>query len=92
MANYNTFNLVDTKTRKTLLITSSATKCKKAFEKGLRIDVWNGNSLIEAIYSKNIDDINKYVRLEKEYRALKQARAEERNKRRRERTMLRLAQ
>lgn len=83
MANYNTFNLIDTKTRKTIFTTSSARKCKKAFEKGYRIDVWNNNKLIEAIYSRNLDNINKYVRLEKEYIANKQKRAEERNKRRR---------
>lgn len=83
MANYNTFNLIDTKTRKTIFTTSSARKCKKAFEKGYRVDVWNSNKLIETIYSRNLDNINKYVRLEKEYIANKQKRAEERNKRRR---------
>lgn len=82
MANYNTFNLIDTKSRKILLTTSSARKCKKDFTKGYRIDVWNGNVLIDVIYARNIDDINKYIRLEKEYIARKQARAEERNKRR----------
>ena len=82
MANYNTFALVDTKSKKALLVTSSARKCKKAFQDGLRIDVWNSNSLVESIYSRNIDEINKYVRLEKEYIAMKQKRAEERNKRR----------
>ena len=92
MANYNTFNLIDTKSRKTLLTTSSARKCKKEFVKGCRIDVWNGNELVDVIYAKNFGDINKYVRLEKEYTALKQKRAEERNKRRRERAMLRMAQ
>ena len=92
MANYNTFNLIDTKSRKTLLTTSSARKCKKEFVPGYRIDVWNGNELVDVIYAKNIDDINKYVRLEKEHIALKQKRAEERNKRRRERAMLRMAQ
>lgn len=85
MANYNTFNLIDTKSRKTLLTTSSARRCKKEFVKGRRIDIWNGNALIEVIYAKNISDIDKYVRLEKEYIARKQQKATERNKRRRER-------
>lgn len=85
MADYNTFNLVDTKTRKTLLTTSSARKCKKEFVKGRRIDVWNGNVLVDVIYNKNIDDINKYVRLEKEHIAQKQKRAEARNKARKAR-------
>ena len=87
MANYNTFNLVDTKSRKTLLTTSSARRCKKEFVKGRRIDVWNGNALIDVIYAKNISDIDKYVRLEKEYIARKQQKATERNKRRRERLL-----
>ncbi len=85
MANYNTFNLIDTKTRKTVFTTSSARKCKKQFVKGHRIDVWNGNKLVEKIYDRNFKEINKYVRLEKEYVARKQKAAEERNKRRRAR-------
>lgn len=82
MANYNTFALVDTKTRKSILITSSARKCKKAMQTGYRIEVWNNNALVETIYSRNMESINKYVRLEKEYIAMKQKKAEERNKRR----------
>ena len=87
MANYNTFNLIDTKSRKTLLTTSSARRCKKELVKGRRIDVWNGNALIDVIYAKNISDIDKYVRLEKEYIAQKQRKATERNKKRRERLL-----
>ena len=82
MANYNTFALVDTKSRKTMFVTSSARKCKKEFQDGYKVEVWNSNSLVESIYSRNIDVINKYIRLEKEYIANKQKRAEERNKRR----------
>lgn len=92
MANYNTFNLVDTKSRKILLTTSSARKCKKEFVKGYRIDVWNGNALVNVIYARNLSDIDGYVQIEKEHVARKQAIAEERNKRRRERAQLRLAQ
>ena len=89
MANYNTFNLIDTKSRKTILTTSSARKCKRAFVKGYRIDVWNGNTLVDVIYNKNIEDVNKYVRKEKEYIAWKQERAALRNQRRREKTLKR---
>jgi hypothetical protein len=85
MANYNTFQLVDTKSRKTVITTSSARKCKRAFEKGYRIDVWNGNVLVDTIYARNIAEIDKYVRIEKEYIAKKQAMATARNQRRRER-------
>lgn len=80
MANYNTFNLIDTKSRKIIITTSSARKCKRAFVKGYRIDVWNGNSLVDVIYNKNLEDINKYVRMEKEYIARKQELAMLRNK------------
>lgn len=82
VANYNTFGLVDTKTRKILLITSSARKCKKAFLKGHRIEVWNGNTLINTIYNKNLTEIDEYIKLEKQYIAEKQRKAELRNKRR----------
>ena len=85
MADYNTFSLIDTKSKKIILTTSSARKCKRAFEKGYRIDVWNKNTLIEKIYNKNLADINKYVRLEKEHIARKQEQATLRNKRRKER-------
>ena len=78
----NTFVLVDTKSRKPVFVTPSARKCKNEFQEGYRIEVWSCNRLVETIYSRNIDDINKYVRLEKEYIAMKQKRAEERNKRR----------
>lgn len=82
LANYNTFGLVNTKTRKILLITSSARKCKKAFIKGHRIEVWNGNTLVNTIYNKNLADIDEYIRLEKQHIANKQRKAEARNKRR----------
>lgn len=88
MANYNTFQLVDTKSRKTIITTSSARKCKRTFEKGHRIDVWNGNVLTEVIYAKNLADIDKYVQLEKEYIARKQAKATARNQKRRQRLQM----
>lgn len=82
MANYNTFGLIDTKTRRILLITSSARKCKQAFIKGQRIEVWNGNTLVNTIYNKNLAEIDKYIKLEKQYIAEKQKKAEARNKKR----------
>ncbi len=88
MAKYNTFALFDTKTRNALLITSSARKCKKAFLKGHRIEVWSGNALSEKIYHKNLSDIDKYIRAEKEYIADKQKRAELRNKRRKNKRVM----
>lgn len=84
MANYNTFALVNTKTKKILMITSSARKTKKAFEKGCRIEVWNSNKVAEVIYNKDLDNIEKYICAEKEFIARKQKKAEARNKKRKE--------
>lgn len=83
MANYNTFSLIDTKSRKVRLITSSARKCKAAFSKGHRIEVWNANNCVEVIYSRNIADFGKYITIEKQYIAEKQRKAEARNRKRR---------
>ena len=85
MANYNTFCLSDTKTRKVRLITSSARKCKAAFSKGHKIEVWNANNCIEVIYSRNIEDFEKYITIEKQYISEKQRKAEARNRKRRSR-------
>ena len=82
MARYNTFALIDTKSRKVLMITSSARKSKKRFIKGCKIEVWSANVLSEVIYNKNIAEIDKYIKVEKEYIASKQRKAEEKNKRR----------
>lgn len=84
MAKYNTFALIDTKTKKVLMITSSARKSKKAFVKGCRIEVWSANTLSEVIYNKNLADIEKYISTEKEYISRKQKKAEEKNKRRKQ--------
>jgi hypothetical protein len=47
--------------------------------------VWNGNTLVNTIYNKNINEIDKYISLEKQYIADKQRKAEQRNKRRKQR-------
>ena len=82
MANYNTFILYDCKKRRLQLVTSSARKATKGLEKGKRIDVWNDNEFVETVYSKTKCEMRKYVAMEKEYIAKKQAKAEQRNRRR----------
>lgn len=86
MANYNTFVVVDCKTRKPLLTTSSARKANKELKTGIRIEVWNNNVLVERIYEsdkrKEPSPLSAYVRAEREYIGRKQAEAEKRNKRR----------
>ena len=86
MANYNTFLVVDCKTRKPILTTSSARKASKELKTGVRIEVWNNNNLVERIYEadkKNESNpLAPYIQAEREYIGRKQAAAEQRNKRR----------
>lgn len=84
MANYNTFIVVDCKSRKSILTTSSARKAARQLQSGFRIDVWNDNQKIETVYAKDHTPMKPYIKAEKEYIRQKQARAEERNKRKRQ--------
>jgi hypothetical protein len=80
MANYNTFVVVDCKSRKSILTTSSARKAVKLLETGKRIDVWNENCHIRTIYAKDKNwEMKPYILAEKEYIRNKQAKAEARN-------------
>ena len=84
MANYNTFIVVDCKSRKSILTTSSARKSARLLQTGFRIDVWNDNQKVETVYATNRTMMKPYIEAEKEYIRQKQARAEERNKRKRQ--------
>lgn len=85
MANYNTFVVVDCKTRRPVLTTSSVRKAKRIFEIGKRIEVWNNNELVNTIHfsdtKKKINPLFPYIKAEKEYIKNKQMKAEIRNKR-----------
>lgn len=87
MANYNTFLVVDCNSRRPILNTSSARKAYKELRTGIRIEVWNNNILVERIYEadRGNNPMSAYIRAEREYIGRKQAKAELRNKRRRER-------
>ena len=85
MANYNTFIAQETKGGKTMLVTSSARKVKWALTPGIRIEVWCENKKIETIYTKTCSLLDKYVEAERQYIREKQAKAEKKNKARRER-------
>ena len=89
MANYNTFVVVNTKTRKTVLTTSSARKANNMLTTGLRVEVWNGNTKVEVIYERDkrreVNPLGPYIELERDYIRVKQAKAEQRNKKRRAR-------
>lgn len=76
MARYNTFLLVDTKTRKPLLVTSSARKITAELCKGRRVEVWNENERIDMIYANKPESMKRFIQAEKEYIQRKQERAE----------------
>ena len=92
MANYNTFIVVDCKSRKSILTTSSARKAYKLLTTGIRIEIWNNNQKLVTIYerdkSNNRNPMKQYIELEKEYIRQKQARAEARNKKRKNRMVV----
>ena len=81
--NYNTFVVIDYKSKNPILITSSARKANKLLEIGRRIDVWNTNKKIETIYARGNQKLLPYIELEKEYIRKKQKSATERNAQRR---------
>ena len=91
MANYNTFIAQETKGGKTMLVTSSARKVKQLLSPGIRIEVWSENHKTETIYTKTCSLLDKYVEAERQYIREKQAKAEKRNKARRERAYERAA-
>ena len=83
MAKYNTFVVVDCKSEKSILTTSSARKSAKLLQTGVRIDVWNDNKKVLTVYAKDRTSMKVYIDAEREYIRQKQERAEARNKRRR---------
>jgi REP element-mobilizing transposase RayT len=86
MANYNTFVVVNCKTRKPVIATSSARKAYKELQTGIRVEVWNNNVMIERIYESDKyregNPMKPYIDMEREYIRKKQEMAEQRNKRR----------
>lgn len=84
MAKYNTFVLIETKTRRVLLVTSSARKARDGMTNGVKTEIWNENEHVKTIYKREgIEPFMPFVTEEKEYIRQKQKRAEERNKLRR---------
>ena len=86
MSKYIIFVVVDCKTRTILLVTSSAKKAQALLTKGVRIEVWSDNKLVEKIYHSSTTSrhpIGRYLDRERAYIGGKQARAEQRNRRKR---------
>lgn len=86
MANYNTFVVVNCSTRKPVITTSSARKAYRELQTGIRIEVWNGNILIERIYESDKrregNPMKPYIDIEREYIRKKQEMATLKNQRR----------
>lgn len=80
----NLYIVEETKTNKTVLVTLSARKAKKLLGKGRRIDVWCDGERCKRVHLKTASDFDVYISLEKDYIREKQARAEERNRMKRE--------
>lgn len=79
----NIFVIYDCKKRKNILITPSARKAKNELHTGIKIEVWCDNIYVETIYARASNNLSKYISLQKQYIGKKQAKAEQRNKRRR---------
>ena len=83
----NTFVVYNCKKRKNILITQSARKAKYQLCTGIKIEVWSGNELIETIYARKSNSMNKYITMQKQHIREKQTKAEEKNQRRKEKLM-----
>lgn len=83
MTKYNTFVVCDCRKRKNILVTSSARKAKCELCTGTKVEVWNENAYVETVYSRKAKDLDKYIALEKQHIAKKQANAQRRNELRR---------
>ena len=87
MANYNTFTVVDCKTRQNILVTSSARKANALLRVGTKVEVWNKNQKVETIYErdkrKEQNPLGPYIGAEREYIRKKQEAATRRNRERR---------
>ena len=85
MATYNTFLVVDCRSRRPLLVTSSARKAVRALETGRRVEVWCDNALVRTVYAKTKKELYEYTEAERQYIRAKQERATAARQRRKER-------
>ena len=86
MAAYNTFLVMDCRSRRPLLVTSSARKAVRALETGRHVEVWCENELVRIVYAKTKKKLYEYTEAERQYIRAKQERATAARRRRRERT------
>lgn len=83
---YNTFVVVNCKSRKIVLVTSSARKAEALRVVGFRIDVWNCNRLVERIHAREKEPrpMEPYIQAERDFIGQRQLNREKRNNRRRD--------
>lgn len=81
----NVFVVFDCKRRKAEFATLSARKALNVLDVGKRIEVWNNETLIETVYSRGRNKMHPYIVQEKEFIGKRQAKAEQRNKMRKQR-------
>jgi hypothetical protein len=55
------FTIIDCYKRKTVLVTHSAKKAQDTLQKGYRVEVWNGQRLLQAIYKKDKKLLDAYI-------------------------------
>lgn len=83
---YNTFVVVNCRTRKIELVTSSARKANERLKTGWRVEVWNCNQLVERIHATEKGErfpMRPYIEAEREFIGERQRRREMRNSKRR---------
>lgn len=83
---YNTFVVVNCRTRKIELVTSSARKANDRLKTGWRVEVWNCNQLVERIHATEKGErfpMRPYIEAEREFIGERQRRREMRNSKRR---------
>lgn len=85
MAKYNTFVLIGTKSRRVLLVTSSARKARDGMVDRVKCEIWNENERVQTIYCKDgLNPFLPFVADEKNYIREKQAERERKNRLRRQ--------
>ena len=58
------YTVVDCNKRKTILVTKSPSKAKELLNKGIKIQVWHKNSLMQTIYKKDEWLMNSYIEMQ----------------------------
>ena len=77
------FVVIDCKARKPIFVTHSACKARKIYDKGMKVEIWANDALIDVIRFTQVEKFKPYIQQEKEFIGMKQKKAEERNRNKR---------